>query len=100
MGERIDYALRTKGIPRADLCKKVGITEAALSRYVTDKREPRAVTLNAIAHALNMSVDELLGNDPKPSDDELDESIRLVARSVKKISKEQKEMLVKALLNV
>lgn len=76
-----------------------GLTEAAISRYVTGKREPRAVTLSLIANALGVSMDDLLGT-PCDNPEKLDHAVRMVARSVDGISDEQKRLLVDALLSM
>lgn len=83
---------------RKELCEKTGITEAALSRYITGQREPRAVTLSSIAKALNVTMDDLLGTSTKDSAT-LHGAIRLVARNSKQLTPEQRKFLIDSLLN-
>jgi transcriptional regulator with XRE-family HTH domain len=98
LGERIKYLLNERQMTRKEFSCLTGITEAALSRYITGQREPKALTLSVIAHALNVSVDELLGtpcSDPSVVEDAVD----LVARSATQITAEQKRKLLDALIN-
>ena len=99
LGGRIQDLMREKDMSRKQLCEKTHITEAALSRYINGQREPRSVTLAAIANALGVSLDELLGS-PAASADDLEDAVKLVARSTDRISEEQKLALLKALLGL
>lgn len=99
LGRRIQELLDQKGISRKEFAAMTGLTEAAISRYVTGKREPRAVTLSLIANALGVSMDDLLGT-PCDNPEKLDHAVRMVARSVDGISDEQKRLLVDALLSM
>lgn len=97
MGTRIQRLLDEKGITRREFSAMTGLTEAAISRYITGQREPKSVTLSIIANALGVSMDELLGTrceDPTL----LDDAVRLVARNANEITPEQKKRLVDALL--
>lgn len=99
LGRRIQELLDQRGISRKEFAAMTGLTEAAISRYITGKREPKAVTLSLIADTLGVSMDDLLGT---PCDDPeiLDDAVRMVARSIDGISDEQKRLLVDALLNL
>lgn len=99
IGKKIQYWMGQRGISRKDLCEQTHLTEAALSRYVNGLREPRSITLAAIAKALDVSTDELLGTkceDP----DTIEGAVALVARSADSMSEEQKKRLVSALLDL
>lgn len=98
LGNRILFYLQEAGMTRKELCEKTGITEAALSRYITGQREPRAVTLSSIAKALNVTMDDLLGTSTKDSAT-LHGAIRLVARNSKQLTPEQRKFLIDSLLN-
>ncbi len=50
-----------RGLSRQELADMSGISSAAIGYYETGKREPQASTLVAIATALHVSVDDLLG---------------------------------------
>lgn len=61
IGYRISKARRYANMNQKELCKKVGINEASLSRYENDMREPKAAVLKLLAKALDVSSDYLLG---------------------------------------
>lgn len=44
----------------ADIARKTGMTQAALSRYINDKRNPRLNSVIKIAKALNVPIELLL----------------------------------------
>lgn len=44
----------------ADISRKTGMTQAALSRYINDKRNPRLNSVIKIAKALNVPIELLL----------------------------------------
>lgn len=44
----------------ADIARKSGMTQAALSRYINDKRNPRLNSVIKIAKALNVPIELLL----------------------------------------
>lgn len=97
LGERIQQTLDARNMTRKELSKRTGLTEAAISRYITNKREPKMITLSNIARALNVSLSELL-DVPCDNPAELDGAVQLVARSAKEITPEQKKKLIEALV--
>lgn len=44
----------------ADIARKTGMTQAALSRYINDKRNPRLNSVIKIAKALNVPIELLM----------------------------------------
>jgi transcriptional regulator with XRE-family HTH domain len=61
IGKRISRARRYLNINQKELCKKANITEASLSRYENEIREPKAAVVAVLADALGVSTDYLLG---------------------------------------
>lgn len=61
IGKRISRARRYLNINQKELCKKANITEASLSRYENEIREPKAAVVALLADALGVSTDYLLG---------------------------------------
>ena len=51
-------------ISEADLCREISISQATLWRLLNGDTDPRASTLNTIASYFNVSVDQVLGNQP------------------------------------
>lgn len=97
LGKKIQSLLDERGISRKEFSAMTGLTEAAISRYCTGAREPKSITLAAIANALGVSVDELLGT-PCENPKVLEDAMRLVARSAKNISAEDKRKLINSLI--
>lgn len=97
LGERIQELLDARNMSRKELAEASGLTEAAISRYITGARAPKTISLSAIAKALDVTSDELLGN-VRDTKDEVDDAIRLVARNADSVTKEQKKYLINALI--
>ena len=97
LGKNIQLLLDERGISRKEFSAMTGLTEAAISRYCTGAREPKSITLATIANALGVSVDELLGT-PCENPEVLKDAMRLVARSAKNISAEDKRKLINSLI--
>ncbi|MBU6213724.1 MAG: helix-turn-helix domain-containing protein [Actinomycetales bacterium] len=89
--ERLSALLEERGMTQMELADRIGVTRAAMSRYVKGEREPRFVTIARIAQELRIDVEELVA-----SEDELIEStIRIVARH--RLTDEQRARLQAAL---
>jgi Zn-dependent peptidase ImmA (M78 family)/transcriptional regulator with XRE-family HTH domain len=56
LGEVLETARRAQGMTQAELAAQAGITQAALSRYENDLREPDDEALQAVAGALGVTV--------------------------------------------
>ncbi len=60
LGEVLETARRAQGLTQAELAEKAGITQAALSRYENDLREPEADALARLADTLGVTVPFLI----------------------------------------
>jgi Zn-dependent peptidase ImmA (M78 family)/DNA-binding XRE family transcriptional regulator len=60
LGEALRVARRAQGITQEELAERVGITQAALSRYENDLREPSPEAVEAFADALGVTPSLLL----------------------------------------
>ena len=67
-----------------ELAARVGVSRAAMSRYVSGDREPRFVTLVRIAEELGVHIEELIPS----SGDSVRVALRIVART--QLTDEQK----------
>ena len=61
LGDRISNLRKELDINQKELATKVGITEASLSRYENNLREPKSEIIVRLAKALETSTDYLLG---------------------------------------
>lgn len=71
IGDKIKVLLDRRGMTQRELAKRIGITEVSMSRYVCNARIPKGPLIAAMAKALGVSADELLGlaEGPVISDD-------------------------------
>ena len=60
-GRNLRYQLALRNMTQRELCNKVHIEEAALSRYMSGTREPKISVVQNIAKALDISIESLLG---------------------------------------
>lgn len=75
--QRLTKLLDQTGMTQIELAGRIGVTRAAMSRYVSGDREPRFATLLRIAEELNVHVNELLGTEQ----DNFETALRIVART-------------------
>ncbi len=96
-GERIAKLLEIEGYTQRELATMIGVTEAALSRYLKNEREPKMEIITNIATALNTTTDYLLTG--KDDTESFEETYRLVARGTSTMSEDEKLKLMKVLMN-
>lgn len=96
-GERIAKLLETEGYTQRELATMIGVTEAALSRYLKNEREPKMEIIANIATALNTTTDYLLTG--KDDTESFEETYRLVARGTSTMTEDEKLKLMKVLMN-
>lgn len=96
-GERIVKLLEVEGYTQRELANMIGVTEAALSRYLRNEREPKMEIIVNIATALNTTTDYLLSG--KEDAESFEETYRLVARDTSMMTDDEKMKLMKVLMN-
>ena len=96
-GERLAKLLEIEGYTQRELANMIGVTEAALSRYLKDELEPKMEIIANIATALNTTTDYLLTG--KDDTESFEETYRLVARGTSMMTDEEKMKLMKVLMN-
>ena len=96
-GDRVQKLLGEIGYTQREFAQLIGVSEGALSRYLSDEREPKLEVVANMATALNTTTDYLLtGKEDKES---FEETYRLVARGTVSMTDEEKTKLIKALFN-
>ena len=96
-GKRVISLLEESGYTQKELANMIGVSEAALSRYLKDEREPKMETIANIATALNTTTDYLLsGKNDKAT---FEETYRLVARGLSSMTTDEKAKLITVLFN-
>ena len=63
IGEKINYYRKQKNITQEQLAGQIGISAQAVSGWEREVGYPDITLLPGIAHALGISIDELMGND-------------------------------------
>lgn len=60
IGERIKHIRKQSGITQKQLAEKLGMTQAAIVQFESEKSNPKIDTLQKIADALNVSITDFL----------------------------------------
>ena len=68
MGERLREARRGRSLSLRVLAERLGVSPSLISQIETGRANPSVSTLYAIASELDVSLDELLFNDRRPSE--------------------------------
>lgn len=61
--DRLNEAIKSKGISATDLGSKIGMSKQAISMYSSGKRHPKQPTIEAISRVLNINPAWLVGYD-------------------------------------
>lgn len=97
IGERIAALMKKEKLSQKELAVMAGVTEAALSRYINNERQPKVEILANIATALNTTSDYLING--KTEEIDFAEIYRFVARGAKNMDKDEKMKLMRLLLD-
>ncbi len=98
MGERIADLLQQTKYTQKELAGMVGVTEAAMTRYLRNERVPRADVIANLATALNTTSDYLIKG--VEDNEDFSQIQRLVARNASGMTDEQKMQLIRTLMDV
>ena len=100
--KRLKELIARENITQKELAVDVGITEAALSRYMKGDRTPHGDTLCNLATALHTTTDYLLGREEIENFNKeisFNDMQGLLARNSKKYSDAENHELLKIILN-
>lgn len=98
LGERLEHLLQEQQLSQKQFAEKAGVTEAALSYYIKDKRVPRSTVLARMASLLGTTADYLLGGEEGIKNDDINTVRRLIARNASQMTMAQKRELINLLL--
>lgn len=94
-GERMQEALRVRGMSQADLCRKTGLKSGHITPYITNPdRDPRLSTAVKIADALNVSLDYLAGRSEQKAIRYADAEVSSAAARFARLGKEGRRAVV------
>lgn len=94
IGARLTILMKERGMSQKQLAEATSLTPAAVSRYVNGERVPRAITIAALAKALDVKSADITGT---AEEQETDEAVRLIARNAAKLTEAQRAELIAAL---
>lgn len=92
---RLSALLRQRGLTQKELAQRTGLTPAAISRYLSGARKPRAIIVAKIAEVLDVDPSDLLGS---RVEQEIDGAVQLIARNANSLSEEQRGELIATLI--
>ncbi len=95
---QLQRAISLAGLTQKQLAEKAGITEAAVSHYLKGDRTPRAAVVSKMAEVLGCTLEFLLGAKVEDKIVEFDDLMKIVARSRKQLTRDEKYQLAQALL--
>lgn len=97
IGDRILELMKKSDFTQKELATMVGVTDAAISRYINNEREPKVEVIANLATALDTTTDYLIYG--TSSTEDFAEIYRLVARSTTNMTADEKMKLMKVLLD-
>lgn len=84
---RLNEALKERDMSAAELARKSGVNEGAISQYRKGKYKANQSNLDRIAHALNVPIPWLMGNDiESPFQIKLTETEQRLLEKIRKIN--------------
>ena len=95
IGKRISESLAKRGMTQKELAERLGVSDGALSRYISGEREPKPGMVANIATALGTTSDYLLGIEGDGFD--FPKTRRLLARNAASMTDKEKKALIDAL---
>lgn len=93
-GIKLTALLKERGMSQKELAEAASLTTASVSRYVNGEREPRALTVAALAEVLGVKPSDIIGT---TDEQEMNTAIRLLVRNAGKLTEAQRAELIDAL---
>jgi transcriptional regulator with XRE-family HTH domain len=99
LGENIKKLRKDKGLTQDKLSEITKISIASIQRYESGKRQPNIQTVNKFAQALNVSLDDLVGNEYNKSKLELENALQNGADNTPNLISNFKDLTKKEVAN-
>lgn len=93
-GNKLAALLRERGMSQKELAEAVCLTPASVSRYVNGEREPRVLTVAALADVLGVKPSDIIGTS---DEQEMDTAVSFIVRNIDKLTEAQRAELIAAL---
>lgn len=94
IGAKLAALLGERGMSQKELAEAACLTPMSVSRYDNGEREPRSLTIAALADALGVKPSNIIETN---DEQELNTAIRLVSRNMGKLAEAQRAELIAAL---
>lgn len=92
--ERIKTIMKDQGLTQKELATRANITEASMSKYLSGERTPRIDVVVNLANALNVTVDDLIGDGIENNKNGLSFLKAALARGMETMSHEEQKKLL------
>lgn len=92
-GIKLAALLKERGMSQKELAEAASLTPASVSRYVNGEREPRALTVAALAEVLGVKPSDIIGT---TDEQEMNTAIHLLVRNAGKLTEAQRVELIDA----
>jgi transcriptional regulator with XRE-family HTH domain len=89
--QRLNEAFSASGLTQTELCNRTGINKGALSCYLSGQYFPKQKAIEALANALNVSINFLMGYEEEMEEDKQAEAVLL--EKVRKLSPQSRFVL-------
>lgn len=93
-GNKLSTLLKERGMSQKELAEAACLTSASVSRYVNGEREPRALTVAALADVLGVKPSDIIGTS---DEQEMDTAVSFIVRNIDKLTEAQRAELIAAL---
>lgn len=93
-GNKLAALLKERGMSQKELAEAACLTPASVSRYVNGEREPRALTVVALADVLGVKPSDIIGTS---DEQEMDTAVSFIVRNIDKLTEAQRAKLIAAL---
>jgi len=98
LGKRLKELREEKGLTQQELAKIMNLSQQTIGHYEVGRAKPDVDTLNRLANFFGTTVDYLLGrtdvrNPNNKSDEDFPEDVKVLMRSVSKLTDKQKEIV-------
>ena len=90
-GIKLAALLKERGMSQKELAEAASLTPASVSRYVNGEREPRALTVAALAEVLGVKPSDIIGT---TDEQEMNTAIHLLVRNAGKLTEALRVVLI------
>ena len=94
MSERIKKIRKQKGLSQTELGERIGVSQQVITNYERGIREPSIEMLLKISGALNISIENLIGEKQIKPNDETSRALQKRFEQIKKLPSEKQKAFI------